>query len=135
MLARLHFGCDEGGKCGATLTYPIQGMPWRRNIIKSFEFDVGAEAAEQLFSEVTRLRMEHPRECLTNVNKLWNDTSEKGNGIARDRRSGTSCWSIVIARDDGGFDEQYFIKENSDALLNPALYRVVTDLVAEHERL
>lgn len=135
MLARLQFGCEEDGKCGAILTYPIPGMPWRRNIWRSFNFDVGAETAALLFSEVKRLRLEYPRECLTNVNKLWNDTSEKGNGIARDRKSGTPCYSIAISRDDGGFDEQYFIKENSDALLNSALYRVVSDLVAAHERL
>ena len=135
MLARLQFGCDEDGKCGATLTYPIQGLPWRRNITKSFEFDIGAETAERLFSDVMRLRLEHPGECLTDVDKLWNDTSEKGNGIARDRKSGTPCYSIAIWRDDGGFDEQYLLKENSGALLNSAIYRIVTDLVAPHEKL
>lgn len=135
MLARLQFGCDESGKCGATFTYPIKGMPWRRNIMRGFEFDVGAEIVELLFSEVTRLRQEHPRDCLTDITKLWNDTSEKGNAITRDRKSGTLCYSIVIARDDGDFDEQYTIREDSEAFLSSALYRVVTDLVAPHERL
>jgi hypothetical protein len=135
MLARLQFGCHESGGCGATLTYPINGFPWRRNIMKSFEFDVDAETVNLLFSEVTRIRVEHPRECLTAVSRLWNDTSEKGNGITRDRKSGTLCYSIVIARDDGGFDEQCSIREDSDAFLNSALYRVVTDLVAPHENL
>lgn len=133
-LARLQFGCHEGGGCGATLTYPIKGFPWRRNIMKSFEFDVDAATVNLLFSEVTRIRVAHPRECLTDVSSLWSDSSEKGNGITRDRKSGTLCYSIVIARDDGGLDEQYSIREDSDALLSSALYRVVTDLVAPHER-
>jgi hypothetical protein len=134
MLARVQFGCDESGKCGVTFTYPIHGMPWRRNIMRGFEFDVGAETAAQLFSEVTRLRLEHPGECLTEA-KLWSDASEKGNGITRDRQSGTLCYTIAIHRDDGGFDEQFSIKENSDALLNSAVYRVVTGLLLPHERL
>ena len=134
MLARLQFGCDETGECGATLTYPIQAMPWRRNIMRSFNFDVGPETADLLFSEVARLRTEHPQECLAEP-ELWSDASEKGNGITRDRKSGTLCYSIAIHRDDGGFDEQYSIRENSDAFLNSALYRVVSDLVAAHERL
>lgn len=133
MLARLQFGCEEGGKCGATLTYPIKGMPWRRNIMRGFAFDVGPDTAELLFSEVARLRAEYPRECLAEA-ELWSDASEKGNGITRDRKSGTLCYTIAIHRDDGGFDEQYSIKETSDALLNSALYRVVADLVASHER-
>ena len=134
MLARLQFGCDENGKCGATLTYPIPGMPWRRNIMRGFQFDVSEETAELLFSEVVRLRLDYPRECLTET-ELWSDPSEKGNGITRDRKSGTLCYSIAIHREDGGFDEQYSIKETSEAFLSSALYRVVTDLVAGHERL
>lgn len=135
MLARLQFGCAENGKCGAILTYPISGMPWRRNIMKSFAFDIGAAMAERIFSDVTRLRLEHPHECITNHRLLWNDTSERANGITRDRNSGALCYSIAIHHDDGGFDEQYSIKENADALLKSALYRLVSDLVAPHERL
>lgn len=133
MLARLQFGADESGNCGATLTYPISGMPWRRNIMKFFTFDIGAETAAKLFAEVTRLRVEHPRECLSEED-LWSDKSEKGNGITRDRKSGTLCYSIAIHRDDGGFDEQYSIKEDSTPFLASDLYRVIADLVAPHER-
>jgi hypothetical protein len=133
MLARLQFGCEESGECGATLTYPIRGMPWRRNIMRGFDFDVGPELAEALFSDVARLRADYPGECLGEA-QLWNDLSEKGNGITRDRKSGTLCYSIAIHRDDGGFDAQYSIKENSEALLNSLLYQVVADLVAKHER-
>lgn len=38
MLTRCQFGITEEG-CGATFTYPIKGMPWRRNVVKSFRFD------------------------------------------------------------------------------------------------
>jgi hypothetical protein len=132
MLARLQFGCEESGRCGAGLTYPIKGMPWRRNIMRGFEFDVGVETAELVFSEVARLQREHPRECLR-PSEMWSDFSEKANAIAREKKSGTLCYSIVISRSDGGFDEQYSIREDSDAFLGSDLYRVISELVAPHE--
>ena len=134
MLARLEFGCDESGKCEAILTYPIAGMPWRRNVWRSFDFQIGREAAKLLLSEVARIRAEHPSECLESK-ECWNDTLEKGNHIARDRQSGTLCYSVAIERDDGGFDDQYLIKENFEGFVNSALYVTVADLVARHERL
>lgn len=132
MIARLQFGAEESGQCGAILTYPILGMPWRRNIIKSFSFDIGAATGAKLFAEVTRLRDEHPGECLP-VEELWNDTSEKGNGITRDRASGTLCYSICVQRDDGSFDPEYSIKEDSGPFLASDLYRIIAELVDPYE--
>ena len=134
MLARLQFGCGESGGCGAFLTYPIRGMPWRQNIMRTFEFEVGRETTKLLLSEVARIRVEHPRECLEEAD-LWSDTSEKANGITRDRKSATLCYSLLIWRDDGGFDDQYSIREDSHALLESDLFRIISNLVAPHERI
>ena len=102
--------------------------------MRTFEFDVGRETTELLLSEVTRIRLEHPRECLAEAD-LWSDTSEKANNITRDRKSGTLCCSVLIERDDGGFDEQYSIRENSHALLESDLFRIVANLIAPHENI
>src|ERR1700730_1208055 len=93
MLARCQFGIDEQGRCGAILTYPIEAYPWRRNISKSFRFDLSPEEQAALFTEVRRLKTEHPEECLADAN-LWSDASEKANGITRDRKTGTLCYTI-----------------------------------------
>ena len=134
MLARLQFGSDEGGSCGAILTYPISGMPWRRNIRKSYGFSIGAETAALLFAEVTRLRANYPLECLSEGD-VWNDISEKGNGITRDRISLTLCYSVVIHGMNGEIEESYSIRETSAPFLTSDLYRLIENLVAAHERL
>jgi hypothetical protein len=98
MLARCQFHMDVTGACGATLTYPNKGYPWRRNIVKHFEFQLGEEEARHLFAEVRLLKAEHPAECLAN-RQLWNDASEKANGITRDRSTGRVCHTIGISED------------------------------------
>ena len=134
MLARLQFGCHESGECEAILTYPIAGMPWRRNISRQFNFQIDRETAELLLSEVVRIRTEHPRQCLESKD-CWTDTSEKGNHITRDRQTDTLCYSVAIERGDGGFDDDYSIRENFGGFVNSALYVTVADLVARYERL
>src|SRR5437763_10906622 len=106
MLARWQFGVDADGRCGATFTYPIKGYPWRRNVMKSFEFNLSEEEKALLFAEVRRLRVEYPKECLTN-DQLWSDSSEKANGITRDKSTGKLCHTIGILG-DGGKREEYF---------------------------
>ena len=136
MLARCQFGGMEGGKLGATLTYPIKGMPWRRNIMKHFEFAVCPKTVALLFSEVFRLRREHSKECL-GEHSLWSDFSEKANAITRDRRSNTLCYSIAVWRDGAIFDEQvdeqYSMREDSEALLSSDLYKIISHLIRPHE--
>jgi hypothetical protein len=77
MLARCQFGLKEDGECGATLTYPIKGYPWHRNIIKSFRFTVVADLVPVLFAGVSRIRRDHAGECLGG-DDLWND---EGQGV------------------------------------------------------
>src|SRR5687767_11131986 len=93
MLATCQFGVNVEGRCGATFTYPIKGYPWCHNVVKSYEFDVPEQTKDLLFAEVARIRAEHPGECLSN-DQLWSDSSEKANGITRDRSTGKLCYTI-----------------------------------------
>lgn len=132
MLARCQFGVRDG-RCGAMLTYPIKGYPWRRNVMKSYEFTLGPEVIDLLFAEVHRIRKDHPDECLSHE-QLWSDATEKGNGITRDRETDTLCYSIGILT-EAGVEEQFSLRENSRALLDSALFRIVSGLIAPHEML
>lgn len=134
MLARCQFGIASDGRCGATLTYPIKGMPWRRNVMKSYEFHLSEETKALLFAEVHRIRIEQPAECLS-IDQLWSDSSEKANVITRDRTAGTLCYSIAIYTEGGEPEESYALRENSNALLEADLYRIISTLIAPYEKL
>lgn len=134
MLARCQFGVNVQGQCGATLTYPIKGYPWRRNIVKSYEFDLSGDEKQRLFSEVQRIRREHPHECLSNE-QLWADASEKGNSISRDRGTGTLCYTIGVYRPSGETEEYYAMRENSPALVASFLFKTIVRLLEPYERL
>lgn len=131
MLARCQFGLSPDGKCGAILTYPIKGYPWRRNPMKSFDFCIDQDLATELFDEVAMIRENYPTECLTD--DLWSDTSENANGITRSIATNTLCYTVGIYDVDGNPREYYSLRENSDALLNSKLYNTVTALVADYE--
>jgi hypothetical protein len=133
MLARCQFGIRDG-RCGATLTYPIKGYPWRNNIMRHYEFPLDPATVELLFSEVLRIRSEYPDECLA-ADQLWNDASERANGITRDRSTGTLCHSVYIVGEDALPTEQYALRENSPALLGSTLFRVISDLIAPYEKI
>jgi hypothetical protein len=134
MLARCQFGVDKEGRCGATFTYPIKGYPWRRNVVRSFEFQVGEDTKAMLFAEVRRIREEHPEECLAN-DQLWSDQSEKANGITRDKLGGKLCYTIAIIREDGGYEEYFAMREDSKALLTSSLYKIISRLIEPYEKL
>jgi hypothetical protein len=125
----------EDGSCGATLTYPIKGYPWRRNVVRSYEFpSLGEARAALLFAEVHRIRQQHPEQCLSG-DELFSDSSEKANGIARDRATGTPCWTIGIFVEGAPPDEYFSMREDSDALAASALYRTISELVEPYEKL
>lgn len=134
MLARCQFGIAPDGRCGATLTYPIKGMPWRRNVMKSYEFNLSGQTKGLLFAEVHRIRAEQPAECLS-YEQLWSDSSEKANVITRDRTAGTLCYSIAIYLEGGETEESYALRENSNALLESELFRTISALIAPYEKL
>jgi len=132
MLARCQFGLNEDGSCGATFTYPIKGYPWRRNVMKSYGFSIDEETKKLLFSEVHRLKREFPDECLSN-DQLWNDSSEKANGITRDRKTNTLCYTIGIMVEYGESEEYYAMREDSKALLGSHLFKVISKLIQPYE--
>ena len=131
MLARCEFGLSPDGRCYAMMTYPIKGYPWRRNPVKSFGFSIDEILATELFDEIQMIRKVYPTECL--ADDLWNDTSEKANGITRDIATNTLCYTVGIYDVNGKMREYYCLKENSDALLKSKLYNTVAALVADYE--
>jgi hypothetical protein len=133
MLARCQFGVNANGKCGATFTYPIKGYPWRRNVMRSYEFELSEETKALLFAEVRRIRVEHLEECLSN-DQLWNDSSETANGITRDRNTGKLCYTIGIFRENHETDEWYALREDSKALVTSSLYKIISGLIEPHEK-
>jgi hypothetical protein len=134
MLARCQFGVNPEGRCGATFTYPIKGYPWRRNVIRSYAFDITPETRELLFDEVHRILVEFPAECLAE-DALYSDTAERANGITRDRLTHTLCYTVGIFLKGGKPEDNYSIRESSPALLNSQLYKIVSALIAPYEKL
>jgi hypothetical protein len=134
MLARCQFGAYEDGSAGATMTYPIKGFPWRKNVMKSYAFSLSPETVRILFDEPKRIRAEFPAHCL-DTDALWNDSSEKANAITRDKATGTLCYSIGISAEGGAMEEQYCLRENDVALTSSALFGVIARLIEPHEQL
>lgn len=134
MLARCQFGLTRDGKCSATMTYPIRGYPWRRTPVHSYEFQLTAEDATELFEEVAVMRDRYPDQCLDNE-VLWSDQSEKANGITRCGRTGKLCHTLAIYRDRGEAVVYFSMEEDSPALCSSRLYRTVIALIAAHETL
>jgi hypothetical protein len=135
MIARCQFGLSRNGRCGAILTYPIKGFPWRRNPSRTFDFDITSELTNHLFDEVAAMQENSPDHCLRN-DVLWSDHSEKANGITRDRQSDTLCHTIAIY--DGDWQPTrycYSMKEDSEVLRSSRLFETVMALIRPHENL
>lgn len=132
MLARCQFGCDEEiANCGATLTYPVKGMPWRRNVMRSYSFDLEADVIARLFAEVSRIRREYPNECLSEG--LWSDFSDRANTVTRDSATGALCYTLGIYRSDGGTEDHYCLREDSEALLSSEIFKTFSTLTSPYE--
>src|SRR5690348_6688470 len=112
LLARCQFGASMGGRCGAYLTYPIKGYPWRRNPRKSVAGQLNPKDTELLFAEPGRILAEYPAQCLPNA-ALWSDSSEKANGITRDRATNTLCWTIGVTATYAEPEVYFAIREDS----------------------
>lgn len=134
MLARCQFGINSENRCGATFTYPIKGYPWRRNVMKSYEFEISNDTISLLFNEVYRIAKEYSEDCLNNK-LLWNDHSEKGNGITRDKETGTLCHTIGIFTGYADTEIYYAIREDSLALTSSALFKIISQLIEPYETL
>ena len=134
LLARCQFGASLDGRCGALITYPIKGYPWRHNPTKSVESQLNLKEAELLFAEPRRILTEYPKHCLPNE-ALWSDSSEKANGITRDRATNTLCWTIGVMVERAEPEAYFALREDSPALTSSALYLHVMKLIAPYEQL
>jgi len=130
-LPRWQFGLDQTGRCGATLTYPIEGMPWRHCRTRSMDATLDTFTTSTIFAEVASMPVNAPSECLPN-DLLWSDAAEKCNGVTRDRATGTLCLTLGISDEHGTFQTYFSMREDSPALLGSVVYRVVTGLLAPY---
>jgi hypothetical protein len=130
-LPRWQFGLFRSGRCGATLTYPIPGFPWRHNPQESFEATVDSFTVSRVFEEVETMPSIFPADCLQH-DDLWADMSEKANNITRDRATNTLCLTFMIPSGPGVFRCYYAMKDDSSALLRSMTYHLVSGLLAPY---
>jgi hypothetical protein len=74
------------------------------------------------------------RTRLSAGDQLWSDSSEKANGITRDRTTGKLCYTIGILAEDGKNDDYFSMREDSEALVNSALYKIISKLIEPYEK-
>ena len=134
MLARCQFGLEPNGRCGASMTYPIKGYPWRHNPVRSYEFHLTSKEALELFGEVKTMQARFPEDCLDN-DVLWSDQSEKANGITRHVKTGKLCHTLAVYQAPGEAVVYFSLEEDSAALCSSRLYTTVAKLIAPHETL
>ena len=133
MLARCQFNLARDGGCGAHLTYPIKGYPWRRNPVRMHQFKIPPEEAEELFHEVAEMPQRFPEECRAD-DVLWSDDTEKANGVTRDAE-GMACHTLAIYQPDGTTRRYFSMREDSPALRASKLFATVCRLIGPLERL
>ena len=135
MIARCQFGIEEDGRCGAIMTYPIEGYPWRRNPMRMYEFAIERGVAANIIDEVMKLPREHPKDCLDD-SVLWSDHAEKGsNAVTRDDETDTACHTIAIYNESGDHPVYFSMREDSEVLRSSLVYRTVMSLISPHQTL
>lgn len=124
-LPRWQFGLREDGTGGLSLKFPIPGMTWRHTRQRNGTVQINTQTAVELLEEAVSLPNQFASECLK-TEELWADPSEQANSITRDRR-GTLC--ITISVSERGHQTYYRLAEDSPALLQSAMYRVINSLL------
>ncbi len=94
---------------------------------------VDGDTKNRLLVEVQRLRRDAPSECL-GERLLWSDTSESGNTITRDQKKGRLCVRIAVIGEGGELVEDFWMREDSPALVTSALHKTITELIGPYER-
>jgi hypothetical protein len=116
----------EDGSFGAGLWFPIPGMTWRHTRPWYFTAQLEAPLAAVLLDEAIALPARFPAECLS-TDELWADSSERSNSITRDRATDTLCLTIDVW--EGNRQSYYRMREDSPALKEAELYRVINSLI------
>ncbi len=127
-LPRWEFGLQEDGRCWVLITYPIPGMPWRRNPMSHTEGKLDADTTKACFDEVIALPAEYPQDGLRHGD-LWADHSEKANAITRDSTTDTLCLTIGVQQ-GGQWLACYSLRETSRAVAESPLIRRIEAMVS-----
>jgi hypothetical protein len=128
-LPRWQFGLSEDGRCGAGVYFPIPGMTWRHTRRRESSTQLEPSLVAAVLNDAVNLPIWFPKECLS-IDELWADSSEPANSITRDRASDTLCLTIDVW--ERGQRNYYRIRENSPALIESELYRIINSLIQPH---
>ncbi|PYV71667.1 MAG: hypothetical protein DMG96_28240 [Acidobacteria bacterium] len=82
-----------------------------------------------MLNDAVNLPIRFPKECLS-TDELWADSSEPANSITRDKASDTLCLTIDVW--ERGQRSYYRMRENSPALIESELYRIINSLIQPH---
>jgi hypothetical protein len=129
-LPRWQFGLQEDGRCGAIVTHPVPGMPWRHTRHSHVESCLDRTTTQLLFENALELPTSFPEDCLGDTD-LWADMTEKGNAITREKRYNTLCLTISVM-ERGQRLCYYSMTETNRALQDSHILRVINSLVREH---
>ncbi len=125
-LPRWQFGLSEDGRCGARLYFPIPGMTWRHTRRREFSTQLEPSLVAAAVNDALNLPIRFPKECLS-TDELWADSCEPANSITRDKASDTLCLTIDVW--ERGQRNYYRMRENSPALIESELYRIINSLI------
>ena len=131
MESRVQFTLNDNGICGAIITYPLKGYPWRKNIMKSFEFKISKEKVVDVYKEIELISKENENECYNN-DELWADSSEKANSITRHRNSGVACVTIGVCEDKGNWGIYFSMMKTSPVLQGSILFKTINDFISPY---
>jgi hypothetical protein len=125
-LPRWQLRISEDGSCGAGLWFPIPGTTWRHTRRREFTTQLETSLVAGLLDEAATLPIRFPMECFS-TDELWADSSEPANSITRDTATDTLCLTIDFwERNQHNY---YRMRENSPALNESELYRVINSLI------
>jgi hypothetical protein len=129
-LPRWQFGFREGESAGAVITYPLPGLTWRYARRRNVEIKLDPAQMAELIQSVQSTLAGFPEDCLKH-DVLWNDASEKANGITRDLRTNSLCVSITLSEREVTLCK-YSLPETSPVLMGATFYQVITRSLATY---
>ena len=124
-LPRWQFGLREDGTCGVSITHSLPDLSWRHAVPKTVEAQLDPAITQSLFDAALVLPEKFPDDCLKN-DECWADMTEKQNNITRDQKSNMLCWFFGVS--ENGQLLSHLLKENSRAILESPIFRLVADL-------
>jgi peptidylprolyl isomerase len=131
-LSRWQIDLLEHGLGRMVFTHPQPGLQWRHARPESVAVRMEPKEAAAVFESVLATPGAFPQECLSNE-ECWADSSEPANSIPRVQRTNTPClWVAVSER--GRTLCNFYLREDSPALLGSRFYQIVSSYVNAHLR-